>query len=175
MSRASPSPEIAFGQKPISRPTRSRKSSPFLASRTAEVATAIVLSTPCVRAIRLYFRSTSSPRRMAVAEIRPRERVDAPSLTISFSPAMTRKPPRALVSTITMWNELLPRSMAAIFMPGEMWGAPPRPPLYSRPTGTPCWASGVTPLLHLYDEWARVSLWVFGLRDQLLDLTQDRR
>ena len=68
--------------------------------------------------MRLYLRSTSSPLLIAVAEIRPRARVEAPSRTISFSPAMTRKPPRALVSTITMWNELLPRSMAAIFMPG---------------------------------------------------------
>jgi hypothetical protein len=144
MSRASPSPEIAFGQQPISRPTRSRKSSPLRASRTADVATAIVLSTPCVRAMRLYLRRTSRPRRIAVAEMRPRERVEAPSLTISFSPAITRKPPRALVSTITMWNELLPRSMAAIFMPGEMWEAPPPPPLYSRPTERPCCKRGMT-------------------------------
>ena len=40
---------------PISRPTCSRKSSPLRASRTAEVATARILSTPCVSARRLYF------------------------------------------------------------------------------------------------------------------------
>ena len=55
----------------------------------------------------------SRKRRMASAESRPRERVRSPSRTISFSRSMSWKDP-ARLSTITMWNELLPMSMAAM-------------------------------------------------------------
>jgi hypothetical protein len=116
MSRASSSPEIARGQMSSSRPTLSRKSSPFLASRTAEVATESILSAPAFSARRLYLRSTSTARFMAAADRRPRERLLAPRRTISFSRPMTRKVPAWSVSTRTMCSELLPRSMAAILI-----------------------------------------------------------
>ena len=78
MSRASSSPEIARGQMSSSRPIVSRKSSPFRASRTAEVATASTLSAPALCASRLYLRSTSTARFMAAAERRPRARLRGP-------------------------------------------------------------------------------------------------
>ena len=53
---------------------------------------------------------------MAALESWRRASVLAPSRTISFSRPITRKPPDTLASTTTMWIELLPRSMAAIFM-----------------------------------------------------------
>jgi hypothetical protein len=52
---------------------------------------------------------------MAEAGSLPRESVRAPRRTISLSVPMTRKAPPRSVSTTTMWKELLPRSMAAIF------------------------------------------------------------
>jgi hypothetical protein len=51
---------------------------------------------------------------MAAAERRCRERVSAPSRTISRSFSITRKTPDASTSTTIMWIELLPRSMAAM-------------------------------------------------------------
>ncbi len=116
MRRASLSPDATRGQMPVSRPTCSRKSSPFRASRTAEVATATILSTRWFRASCLYFRRTARPRFIAAAESIPRARVPAPRRTISFSRSFTSNPPEPCTSTTTMWMELLPMSMAAIFM-----------------------------------------------------------
>jgi hypothetical protein len=80
----------------------SRKSSPLVASRMAEVATASIFSAPALWARRLYFRSVSRPRAMAEAGSLPRESVRAPSRTISLSVPMTRKAPPRSVSTRTM-------------------------------------------------------------------------
>jgi hypothetical protein len=82
----------------------------------AEVATAMIFSAPALSATCLYSRSASRPRAMAEADSFPRERVRAPSRTISFSVPITRKAPPRTVSTSTMCRELLPRSMAAIFI-----------------------------------------------------------
>ncbi len=56
---------------------------------------------------------------MAASSSIPDVSVPAPSRTISASRSTTRKPPDGCTSTMTMWMELLPRSMAAIFMTGE--------------------------------------------------------
>ena len=77
----------------------------------------------------MYLRRTSSPRAMAAADRRPRDRVAEPRRTISFSLATTWKPPDGLTSTMTRWIEFDPRSMAAIFMDPDPEVDEP-PPLY---------------------------------------------
>ena len=75
MSRASPSPEATRGQMPVFSPTRIRKSSPFRASRMAEVATARILSTRWLRRAACTCEHLQAARHGRGGE-RPREQGD---------------------------------------------------------------------------------------------------
>ena len=104
-------------RSPIVRPTRSRKSSPLLASRIGRGGHGEDLVDP----VRLgqaacTWRASPGPRFMAAAEQRAARACWRPAAPSPSRGPITWKAPDALTSTTTMWIELLPRSMAAIFM-----------------------------------------------------------
>src|SRR5690349_20339501 len=115
MRRASSAPDTTCTSTPASSAAR-RSSSPRLpASRTALVATAWT-SAPARSASWRMRRSESTARSIASGASTFMSPEPEPSRTTSFSRSITSKRPLPAGRAITMWNELVPRSIAATGM-----------------------------------------------------------
>jgi CHAD domain-containing protein len=116
MRRASSGPEITFARMPVCATMAFRKSPPFSASRVALVAAATMSSTPYESASRLNLVNACSAAFIALGVRARPSRPPAPSRTISFSRSITSNEKSGRIRTTIMCTELVPMSMAAIFM-----------------------------------------------------------
>ena len=114
ISCASRMPLITSMATPVASSIRSATSGPLTAWRIAAVAMATISSTCCACAMVLSRRIVSIAAPIAASLSWPSRATASPSRSISFSRASGTKLPSGLVSTTSRWNELLPRSNAAI-------------------------------------------------------------
>ena len=114
ISRASSTPDTTSMSTPASARARSVNSCWFAASRTALVATAVMLVAPAWLAMRCMRPSVSMPRSMASGSRCFMSSPPEPSRTGSRSRVSTSKCPSASTAATTRWNEFVPTSIAAI-------------------------------------------------------------
>ncbi len=113
MSRASSSPEITSTRTPVRFLTAATKSSEFVASRTAHVATARTTSAPEPCASLARCSTVEAPASMASGESRPVRRVSLPRRTISFSRSTTSSVPSSSTLATSSLMLFVPMSIAA--------------------------------------------------------------
>ena len=113
MRRASSAPVMTSTSTPASSRARARNSPAFAASRTALVATA-TSAAPCTSATARHRASAATPRSIASGDSSDMSVAPEPSRTISFSRAITSNRSPSTTRATTRWNELVPRSTAAM-------------------------------------------------------------
>ena len=126
MSSASRVPSTTLISMPVSDLTRSTNSVPSLASRIAAVPSAITSSAFDACAIWMKRLITSSASVIAGSPSAPVFATRSPSRRVSLSRTSGRNVPSRRASTTIMWNELLPRSSAAMRTIGSgrsVWAA----------------------------------------------------
>ena len=113
ISRASSSPEITSTRTPVRFRMASANSWEFLASRTAQVATARTTSAPAPPASFMKCSTVEAPASIASAESWPVRRVSLPRRTIAFSRSSTSSVPSCSMLATRSLMLLVPMSMAA--------------------------------------------------------------
>ena len=115
MRRASSCPVTTLTRTPVLLDTSSMNWPLLRASRTALVAAIRIRSNPLFRARVVRFFRTSTPRALDSADKRRWRNVPSPRRVMSLNRSRILYEPSGSASAKTMWMELVPMSITAIF------------------------------------------------------------